>query len=72
MVLNSTRLDSRLKKKHNTLAFHKVREAIAAGITQVAHVLSSENLVDLFTKSLSAPKRKTLLGGLMHINALHD
>ena len=71
VVLSSTRPESRLKKKHNALAFHKVREALAAGINQIAHVVSGENLADIFTKSLSAPKRKSLLGGLLFINAIH-
>ena len=72
VVISSTHPESRLKKKHNALAFHKVRESIAAGIIQVTHVASGENLADLFTKSLVAIKRKTLLFGLMMITGLHD
>jgi hypothetical protein len=44
---NSTVPNSTLKKKHNAIAYHRVREAIAAKILQVAKVLTSENLADL-------------------------
>ena len=67
VVKSSTMPESRLKKKHNSIAFHKVREAVAAGITRIGHVTSSENLADLFTKSLTALKRNILLRGLMWI-----
>ena len=72
VVISSTMPESRLKKKHNALAYHKVREAIAAGITQITHVSSGENIADLFTKSLVAAKRKALLYGLMFINGITD
>lgn len=71
VVISSTIPESRLKKKHNALAYHKVRETIAAGISQIAHVCSGENLADLFTKSLPATKRKSLLYGMMMITGLH-
>ena len=31
-VKNNTRPDSTLKKRHNTIAYHRIREAQAAGI----------------------------------------
>jgi hypothetical protein len=52
VVTNSTIPTSTLKKKYNSIAYHRVREAVAAGILQIAKVQSSENLVDLLTKSL--------------------
>ena len=55
-VINSTIAESRFKKKHNTLTFHEVREAIAANITQIADIHCGENLVDLLTKSLTPTK----------------
>ena len=56
VVLSITHPESRLKKKHNALAFHKVRESIVTGIIQVTHVTSGENIADLFTKSLVGVK----------------
>ena len=38
VVKNTTLPSSTLKKKHNAIAYHKVREAVAAGIIKVAHV----------------------------------
>ena len=52
VVLNTTLPSSILKKKHNAIAYHRVREAVAAGIVRFAYVKSSDNLADLLTKSL--------------------
>jgi hypothetical protein len=52
VVTNSTVPTSTLKKKHSSIAYHRVREAVAAGTLQIAKVHSSENLADLLTKSL--------------------
>jgi hypothetical protein len=52
VVLNTTVPSSVLKKKHNAVAFHHIREAIAARICQFVHIPSSENYADLLTKSL--------------------
>jgi hypothetical protein len=35
---------SQLKKKHNAIAYHRVRESIAARTIRVAKVKSEENL----------------------------
>jgi hypothetical protein len=67
VVLSSSIPESRLKKKHNSVAFHKVREAVAAGITRITHVISKENIADLFTKSLTSVKRFFLLKSVMNI-----
>jgi len=61
VVTNSTVPTSTLKKKHNSIAYHRVREAVAAGILQIAKVQSSENLADLLTKSLPGVTLKHLI-----------
>jgi hypothetical protein len=43
VVINSTMPSSTLKKKHNAIAYHKVREAVAAGIVKIAHVPTKKN-----------------------------
>jgi len=53
VVKNSTLPSSTLKKKHNAIAYHKVREAVAAGIIKVAHIRSQANMADILTKPLS-------------------
>ena len=52
VVINTTLLSSQLKKKHNAVAYHCVREAIAAGIIRFAHVDSKDNIADIMTKSV--------------------
>jgi hypothetical protein len=55
---NATIPTSTLQKKHNSICYHYVREAVAAGCMRIAHVLSDENLADMFTKPLGAQKLK--------------
>ena len=50
VIYNTQFPNSSLKKKHNAVAFHKVREAIAAGIIKTAHIPSNANLSDILTK----------------------
>jgi hypothetical protein len=52
VVLNTTVPSSQLKKKHNAIAYHRVREAIAAGIIQFVHIPTGENYADCLTKPL--------------------
>ena len=42
---------SSLKKKHNAIAYHKVRESVAAGIVQIHHIEGKENVADILTKA---------------------
>src|SRR6478672_9621951 len=41
-----------LSKRHNALAFHRVREAIAAGVIIFNHIPGAENPADVLTKFL--------------------
>jgi len=52
MVISTTIPSSALKKKHNAIGYHRVREAIAARIIDLLHVPSRANLADLLTKPL--------------------
>jgi hypothetical protein len=61
VVTNATVPTSTLKKKHNSIAYHRVREAVAAGILRTTKVHTSENLVDLLTKPLAGPQLKQLI-----------
>jgi hypothetical protein len=49
VVLNTTVPSSVLKKKHNAIVYHCVREAIAARILRFANIKSGENVSDLLT-----------------------
>ena len=46
-----------LKKKHNSMCFHRVRECVASGIMCVHKVDSKYNLADMLTKSLPKEPR---------------
>jgi hypothetical protein len=50
VIYNTQFPTSSLKKKHNAVAFHKLREAIAAGIIRTAYVRSENNMSDILTK----------------------
>src|SRR5579871_2751914 len=50
VVINMQFPSSNLKKKHNAVAYHRCREAVAAGIIRVGHIRSTENIADIMTK----------------------
>ena len=52
VVDNSTISGSALKKKHLSIAYHKVRECVALGICDVYHIKGKDNPADVLTKSL--------------------
>ena len=43
---------SNLKKKHNAIAYHRIREAVAAGVVKLFYINSKYNLADALTKAL--------------------
>jgi len=49
---NSTIPEYTLKKKHNAIAYHRVREAVASTILKIGYIPSNNNLVDMFTNPL--------------------
>ena len=58
---NTVTPESTLKKKHHLIAYHRCREAVAAGTIRVAKQGTEKNLADLFTKILTAARRVFLL-----------
>ena len=50
VVKSSSIMKSRLHKRHNALSYHRVREAIAAGIVGFFHIPSGLNPADILTK----------------------
>ena len=54
VVLNTITIpSSALKKKHNAIAYHRVREVIAAHLICFCHVDTEVNLEDILTKPLA-------------------
>lgn len=54
VVANTTAPESTLKKKHNAINYHRVREAVAAKVIRIAKEGTATNIADLLTKSLPA------------------
>ena len=58
---NTTIPESTLKKKHNSICYHRCREVVAARVMRVAKEGTLTNLADLFTKPLMQSVREGLL-----------
>ena len=65
VIKNTTLPSSTLKKKHNAIAYHKVREAVAAGIVRLAYVKSEMNRSDILTKPLGSQNMYQLTRGIL-------
>jgi hypothetical protein len=65
-VKNSTIPESTLKKKHNAIAYHRVREAVASETIRIAYIHTSLNLADMFTKPLTSEKIHTFCEQILH------
>jgi hypothetical protein len=66
VVKNASVPESTLKKKHNAIAYHRVREAIAAGTIRISKEHTSTNVADIFTKLLPSPTLHTLCQKILH------
>ena len=62
---NAAFVESKLKQKHNSICFHLVHKAVAAGKMVVFKVDRRENLADLLTKSVPGHRRKYLRSKIM-------
>jgi hypothetical protein len=54
--INENNLRSSFLKNHNSIAYHCVREAIAARIMRLAYIKSEENVSDVLAKSFDIEK----------------
>ena len=62
VVDNSSKLSSKLNKKHNSIAYHAVRWARAANVIKVGWISTTMNLADALTKRLTKAVRERLFG----------
>ena len=53
-------------KKHNAINYHAIREAVAAKIIRVGKEDGLTNLADLFTKVLTADRRRALCESILY------
>ena len=65
VVRNVTCPESTLKKRHNSIAYHRVREAMAAKVIQVAKEDGETNLADGLTKCLPGPRLRDIFGRIL-------
>ena len=49
---NSSTPESRLRKKHHSISYNMIREAVASGACRMAKEDTDTNLSDIFTKVL--------------------
>ena len=61
VIINTSVLESTLKKKHHSINYNYVRESIAAGIVLIFKVDTGSNLADLFIKLVDRVKRKEII-----------
>ena len=57
VLTNSTVPHSQLNKRHNALAYHRVREAIAAAVMKFFKIDGKKNPSDILSKHCGTPKR---------------
>ena len=62
---NSTVPESTIKKKHCSIAYHRTREAIAAGIVRIAWESGETNLADILTKLMPRPRLQALASRIL-------
>jgi hypothetical protein len=65
-VTNSTRPESTLKKKCDSICYHTVQESVATGEPLITHINSEENLSDLMTKVTRGSKCCRLVGNILY------
>jgi len=61
VIHNTTKPESTLKKKNISICYHFVREAVAMGEILIAHIPSTENPADCFTKVLPGGRKREYL-----------
>ena len=52
VVVNTTVPSSMLKKKHQAICYHRIRECVATNIIRFVHIDTWENIADCLTKPL--------------------
>ena len=65
VIQNATIKDILLKKNHVSISYHKVREAVAAGIIVLIKIVSADNFADCITKYPPIANHNRLINGLL-------
>jgi hypothetical protein len=64
-VTNSSRPESTLKKKCDSICYYAIRESVAMGEILLTHIRTGENLADFLTKTTSGAKQCKLVSGVV-------
>ena len=70
VVHNTSRPESVLRKKSNSVCYHAVHEAVVMGESLVGHIPIKENVTDLMTKVVYGHKRQYLVSNILY--DIHD
>jgi len=65
VIYNTSKPESTLKKKSNSICYHAIRESVAMGESMTAHVPTEYNLADLLTKILYGIKKRRLVNDIL-------
>ena len=66
VVINSTVPESTLKKRYNFIAYHYVRELMAAGVVRLTHEPGRDNIADILTKGVDGTTHARLVPRILH------
>ena len=66
VIYNTSRLESTLKKKSNSICYHAVREAVASGECLTTHCKIGENYSDMMTKVLFGQKKRDNVARILY------
>ncbi len=66
VVINMQLPSSSLKKKHNSVAYHRSREVVSIGVARLGHVSSKTSMSDILTKPGTAAAYHVLLSYPMY------
>ena len=72
VIHNTSKPESTLKKKSNSICYHAVREAVAMGECMTSHCRTQDNLADMLTKVLYGNKKRTNVRRIMYDIFDHD
>jgi hypothetical protein len=64
-VTNSSRRESTLKKKCNSVCYHAIRESVAMSELLITHIPTQFNLADFLTKVTNGATRHRLVGNVL-------
>mgnify|MGYP000306262750 CR=1 FL=1 len=64
-ITNSSRPESVLKKKCNSICYHACRESVAMDESRFAHISTHDNWADFLTKVTSGATRRRLVGNVL-------